>query len=110
MNKLSERIMAIVKEYNEKNERIHWKKISALLEKEASMQTIHRNLRQLVNNGDILEQTETAGRGVFKFFYIPTQDNEGWFDRKFDELNVKVDALTVKTDTALKILSESNER
>jgi len=106
MNKLSEKIMAIVKEHNDGKKRIYWKKVTALLEDEASMPTIHKNLRQLVNNGDLVEQMETIGRGTFKFLYVPTQESVGWIDHKFDELNSKVDSLLTKADAAMKILTE----
>jgi len=106
MNKISERIMAIVRESNEKKERIYWKKVTELLEKEASVPTIHKNLRQLVNNGDLMEQMETIGRGTFKFLYVSNPGNEGWIDHKFDELNGKVDALLEKADATLKILDK----
>ena len=91
---LKEEIMETVYEYNETGEEIYLKKLTVLFNKRTSQTTLHKKVRQLVEDGHLVEKRPTNGRGVSKNLYIPKPDGkEGSVPDILAELSGKLDML-----------------
>jgi hypothetical protein len=107
MKNLSEKIMDMVKEYNEKGEEVYLKMLILLLIKNASVPTIQKTVRQLVDDKELIERIVTVGRGTFKYLYVSNYVDKKNADNTIHEMNKKIDMLVVKMDALSRSLSGS---
>ncbi|MCL2712595.1 MAG: hypothetical protein FWD37_04915 [Methanomassiliicoccaceae archaeon] len=71
MNNSEKKILEIVRDHNERGEKIYWKKLAEILKGVISKPGISEKIRQLENDGKIEVEFVTGKQGTFKYLYIP---------------------------------------
>ena len=77
MNDTNEKeLLETIKKYNEKNEDIYLNALTELFKKKMSKSTLHKKIRQLVEDGKLTERVVKGERGLRKCLYITGRDSE----------------------------------
>jgi len=75
MDEIDKDILRTVHEHNEKGEEIYLRTLTSLFGKRISKTTLHRRVRQLVDDGELVEKLTAGKRSTRKCLYMPADDN-----------------------------------
>jgi len=71
MDRISEKILEIVRKHNEADEKIYWTKLKGILADTCCELTVQKKIDYLVKEGELISVASTVGRGIRKDLYIP---------------------------------------
>lgn len=84
MDELHVAILEKIREHNIEGDKIYWKRLTEIFHGVASNPTIHKKVRQLVEEGEIVERMVQSGHGVYKYLYIPGFEEKTYDSEKLD--------------------------